>query len=50
VESQSIIFQGSGTMNMGKQLIRKTTFFNQKSRTLSFVAWKNFASIENMAF
>jgi hypothetical protein len=37
-------------MNMGKRLIRKTTFFNKKSRTLSFASWQNFASIENMTF
>jgi hypothetical protein len=37
-------------MNMGKRLIRKTTFLKQKSRTLSFAAWQNFASIENMTF
>ena len=38
------------TMNAGKRLIRETTFFNKKSRTLSFASWQNFASIENMTF
>ena len=38
------------TMNAGKRLIRETTFFNKKSRTLSFTSWQNFASIENMTF
>jgi hypothetical protein len=28
----------------------KPLFFNQKSRTLSFASWQNFASIENMTF
>ena len=37
-------------MNAGKRLIRETTFFKQKSRTLSFASWQNFASIENMTF
>jgi hypothetical protein len=37
-------------MNAGKREIRKTTFFNKKSRTLSFASWQNFASIENMTF
>jgi hypothetical protein len=37
-------------MNMEKRLIWKTTFFNKKSRTLSFASWQNFASIENMTF
>jgi hypothetical protein len=37
-------------MNMGKRLIWQTTFFNKKSRTLSFASWQNFASIENMTF
>ena len=38
------------TMNAGKRLIRETTFFNKKSRTLSFASWQNFALIENMTF
>jgi hypothetical protein len=38
------------TMNMGKRLTRKTTFFNKKSRTLSFASSQNLASIENMTF
>jgi hypothetical protein len=37
-------------MNMGKRLIRKTTFLTKKSHTLSFASWQNFASIENMTF
>ena len=37
-------------MNAGKRLIWETTFFNKKSRTLSFASWQNFASIENMTF
>jgi hypothetical protein len=37
-------------MNVGKRLIRKTTFFNKKSHTLSFASWQNYASIENMTF
>jgi hypothetical protein len=37
-------------MNVVKRLIPKTTFFNKKSRTLSFASWQNFTSIENMTF
>jgi len=38
------------TLNVGKRLIRETTFFNKKSHTMSFASWQNFASIENMTF
>jgi hypothetical protein len=47
VESRSIVFQGSGE---NKRLIRKTTFFNIKGRTLCFASWQNFASVENITF
>jgi hypothetical protein len=38
------------TKNVREQKILKPTFFNEKSRILSFASWQNFSSIEYMTF